>query len=148
MHTHGMHIRFDERAKVQNGVWDGGAWVPGTRSLPIARAHPPRPIDPSTLEDAIWWRKAHDQSAQSPYARLWERDEAYLDDPTLFKVRHHINFDTPVDVANVRARTPRYASPGRSIMRTRPLLPTASSNFDELLELIKRLNVKIAGRGP
>ena len=139
-----MVVRFDSKTKHRNGLWDGLAWVSGERAVP-GRASPARPISDAQLQDTIWWRKMEGE-VPSGHSRLWERDEAYLDDPRLFKVRHHIDFDSPIEMAEVRIPA-RHAggAPKPALRRTgrRPTPAAPQSSMDELLELWAGLKVGV-----
>ena len=145
-------IRFAPDVKRSNGVYDGSTWRGGNTPVP-SRQVPPASIDPADLESSIWWKAmASDARAKaSPYARLWERDEAYLDDPSLFHVRHRVDPSAVPDLADVRIPAYRGAPGKSSVRRPRPVTPSptpeaAPGDFDNLLNFMTKLNIKLGPR--
>ena len=133
-------LHFSDSVKQQNGSWDGRRWLPA--SAQVADRAPPKAIPASKLADEIWFRALQAERA-SPYDQLWTRDEAYLEDPALFRVRHAVDSSAEPDLANVQVPS-QPGWPGKPALRKRPLLQTqASREYDDILGALRRLNVKV-----
>ena len=137
-------VTFDSRTKDTDGLYGDGTWYPaGTLVRP--RAIAPRPIDPAYLQFALQMQ-SHRTPKPGPFNRLWERNEAYLEDPSLFRPKYRPDFDTPADQADVKIPAMHGRTPGKSILRA-PQPPTPlnqSKGGDDLSAFLRRLNIKIA----